>query len=153
MLGLSLKNCEFRLLCGGCNLGFRKAQPLAKASSGAGPSYGKDNPTKTYNRAWIKILFRISWHCTPTWSCMWCAHALLYFHHMVSANTRTVHEELALAVSRWCDGLIWFYHLHTSLFGLSAWFSYDRCLWLMLAVLFRQHYPHKYQLSLFGCFI
>lgn len=51
MVGLSLKNSEFNLVCGGCNLGFRKAQPLAKASKGAGPSYGKDKPTKTFNRA------------------------------------------------------------------------------------------------------
>lgn len=47
MVGLSLKKAEFNLLCGGCNLGLRKTQPLAKASNGAGPSYGKDNPTKT----------------------------------------------------------------------------------------------------------
>lgn len=49
MVGFPLKNSVFSLLCGGFNLGFRKAQPLAKASRGAGPSYGNDNPTKTYN--------------------------------------------------------------------------------------------------------
>lgn len=48
MLGFSLKNSEFSLLCGGFNLGFRKMQPLAKASNGAGPSYGNDNPTKSW---------------------------------------------------------------------------------------------------------
>lgn len=38
MLGLSLKKSEFSLVCGGSNFGFRKMQPLAKASKGAGPS-------------------------------------------------------------------------------------------------------------------
>lgn len=49
MLGFSLKNSEFSLLFGGFNLGFRKMQPFAKASKGAGPSYGNDSPTKTCN--------------------------------------------------------------------------------------------------------
>lgn len=42
-----MKKSEFRLPCGGSSLGLRKAQPLASASRGAGPSYGKDRPTKT----------------------------------------------------------------------------------------------------------
>lgn len=38
MVGFSSKNFVFSRLCGGSNLGFRKAQPLAMASSAAGPS-------------------------------------------------------------------------------------------------------------------
>lgn len=37
-VGLPLKKSVFLLLFGGLNLGLRKAQPLAMASSGAGPS-------------------------------------------------------------------------------------------------------------------
>ena len=37
-VGLSLKNFVFSLLSGLSNRGFRKKQPLAIASSGAGPS-------------------------------------------------------------------------------------------------------------------
>lgn len=44
-VGLPLKKSVFLLLFGGLNLGLRKAQPLAMASKGAGPSYGKDRPT------------------------------------------------------------------------------------------------------------
>lgn len=37
-VGLPLKKSVFLLLLGGLNLGLRKAQPLAMASRGAGPS-------------------------------------------------------------------------------------------------------------------
>ncbi len=47
-VGLPLKKSVFLLLLGGSNLGLRKAQPLAMASRGAGPSYGKDSPTKSW---------------------------------------------------------------------------------------------------------
>lgn len=94
MLGFPLKNCVFRLLCGGCNLGFRKAQPLAKASNGAGPSYGNDNPTKTYNRQGIKkkiIKKKNSLEFISTHEDVY--GALLYCHHMVPANTSTIDDE------------------------------------------------------------
>ena len=38
IVGFSSKNFVFSRLCGGSNLGFKKAQPLAMASSAAGPS-------------------------------------------------------------------------------------------------------------------
>lgn len=37
-VGLPMKKSVFLLLLGGLNLGFRKAQPFAMASRGAGPS-------------------------------------------------------------------------------------------------------------------
>lgn len=43
-VGFPLKKLWFRELWGGLNLGCRKMQPLAMASKGAGPSYGKPNP-------------------------------------------------------------------------------------------------------------
>jgi len=46
-VGLPLKNSVFLLLFGGLNLKFRKAQPLAIASKGAGPSYGNPRPTNS----------------------------------------------------------------------------------------------------------
>lgn len=49
-VGLPLKKSVFLLLLDGSNLGFRKAQPLAMASRGAGPSYGKESPTKSWRR-------------------------------------------------------------------------------------------------------
>lgn len=47
-VGLPLKKSVFLLLLDGSNLGLRKAQPLAMASRGAGPSYGKDSPTNSW---------------------------------------------------------------------------------------------------------
>lgn len=46
-VGLPLKKSVFLLLFEGLNLGLRKAQPLAMASRGAGPSYGKERPTNS----------------------------------------------------------------------------------------------------------
>lgn len=37
-VGLPMKKSVFLLLLGGLNFGFRKAQPFAMASRGAGPS-------------------------------------------------------------------------------------------------------------------
>lgn len=46
-MGFPLKNSWLRELWDGLNLGCRKMQPLAMASKGAGPSYGKPNPMKS----------------------------------------------------------------------------------------------------------
>lgn len=47
-VGFPLKNSWLRELWEGLNLGCRKMQPLAMASKGAGPSYGKPNPMKSF---------------------------------------------------------------------------------------------------------
>lgn len=59
-VGFPLKKSWLRELWGGLNLGCRKMQPLAMASRGAGPSYGKPNPMKSLSgnqgkrRSWVR---------------------------------------------------------------------------------------------------
>lgn len=58
-VGLPLKNSWLSELWGGWNLGWRNMQPLAMASSGAGPSYGKPKPMKSWNINEPKPFFRV----------------------------------------------------------------------------------------------